>query len=158
MVDLASLEMLEEDLHVGFSGTQQGTTDLQLAAVEPVIFGLAPGWFHHGWCIGADEEVDPIARKHGFEIIGHPPINTSKMAKSLPEPTIMCEPREYLPRNTDITIASSILIATPKGYKEEHFSGTWSTIRRARKHCQFIILIYPNGTWEVEVTDGYATA
>jgi hypothetical protein len=45
---------------------------------------------------------------------------------------VVLTPRPYLVRNRHIVDASSVLIATPKG-DEELRSGTWSTVRYARK-------------------------
>lgn len=139
----------DEFIHVGFSGTQVGMTDEQKQSFRNVLTGLSPGYFHHGWCRGADAEADEIARDLGFKIIGHPPTNTKKMA-TLPEPFIMCDPKDYLDRNLDIAIASEIFVATPKEFKEIKRSGTWSTVRRARGRAEWLCIINPDGSWTVE--------
>lgn len=149
-VAMTDLHIQEDFLHIGFTGNQEGMTDAQKDVLEKLLVGLAPGWFHHGWCIGSDEQSDPIARNVGFQVIGHPPIKTTKMSKTLPDPAIMCEPRDYLDRNTDIAVACPVVIAAPKQTKEILYSGTWSTIRRARKYSTFTIILWPNGHWECE--------
>jgi hypothetical protein len=45
----------------------------------------------------------------------------------------------------DIVVESELLIATPKEVKEQLRSGTWATVRRARKVGIPIILITPDG-------------
>jgi hypothetical protein len=152
-----TFEIEQHDIHVGFTGTQKGMTDAQTETVRSCLQGLGPGFLHHGWCIGADAQADEIARDLGYKIIGHPPIKTAKKA-DLPEPEIMCAPREYMARNDDIAIASSVVVATPKGFKEEKaYSGTWATIRRARKYSLFVIIVWPDGTASIEVgKDGCA--
>lgn len=142
----------DQYIHVGFSGTQGGMTEPQMKSLKSLLLGLSPGYLHHGWCIGADAEADRIGRDLGFKIIGHPPTVTKKMA-ILPEPFIMCDPKEYLDRNTDIALASEIFVATPKEYEEVVRSGTWSTIRRARGRASFICIIWPDGSWEIECRD-----
>ena len=43
-----------------------------------------------------------------------------------------CHPKPYLDRNRDIVDACEVLLATPDG-PERLRSGTWSTVRYARK-------------------------
>jgi hypothetical protein len=124
-------------------------TEPQKGSVHIILTGLSPGFFHHGWCIGADAEADEIARSLGYKIIGHPPKNKSKMA-DLPKPLIMNEPKEYLDRNKDIAIASGVLIGAPKEFTEQQRSGTWSTIRRGRKHSTYVFIVWPDGSWTID--------
>jgi len=50
--------------------------------------------------------------------------------------------KTYLERNLDIVKNSSLLIACPiNKNKEELRSGTWSTIRKARKHKLTIYIL-----------------
>lgn len=128
--------------NVGFSGTQEGMTTRQLEAVHDLLLSL-PGEqetqlnetfeqivFHHGCCIGADEEAAIIARSMGYKLHGHPPKNKSKMSKIVNDFNYAPEP--YLERNKKIVLATKILIATPKTVHEVLRSGTWSTIRYSR--------------------------
>ena len=57
---------------------------------------------------------------------------------------------EYLKRNRAIVKRSDILIATPGQREEILHSGTWSTVRYARKKGIPIWKIYPNGIVETE--------
>lgn len=155
---MADLEVTNLDLHIGFTGTRKGMTDAQKEAVRLILIGLGtPAWLHHGWCDGSDAEADEIARPIGYKVIGHPPLDT-KYKADLPEPEIMCDPKPYLDRDLDIAIASSILVAAPKGFEEEFRSGTWATIRRGRVHCQFVIVVWPDGSWKLEYTDDADTS
>ena len=53
--------------------------------------------------------------------------------------------KDYLVRNHDIVDVCDVLVATP-GQKEEQIrSGTWATIRYARKIRKQIIIVYPDG-------------
>ena len=61
----------------------------------------------------------------------------------------MRKPKPYLERNKDIVDETGLLIATPKG-EEIVRSGTWSTIRYARKNHKKIIIIMPNGNLRFE--------
>jgi hypothetical protein len=50
-----------------------------------------------------------------------------------------------LERNTEIVKACDVLIATPKEQDEVLRSGTWATIRRARKYDKKLAVIFPDG-------------
>ena len=55
----------------------------------------------------------------------------------------MASPAPYLERNKEIVASSNLLIACPVGDKEELRSGTWSTVRFARKICTELVIVYP---------------
>ena len=134
-------------IDIGFTGTQEGMDQNQLKIFGYFMAGLyhhhfSEVRFHHGCCIGSDYDAALLARNLGFFIIGHPPINTIKMQ----DPVIADElrpPREYLDRNMNIVTECSLLIATPKTNAEELRSGTWTTIRYARKQDKPIQYILP---------------
>jgi transposase InsO family protein len=117
-------------------------------ALEKAIekFGPLVG---HGDCVGADAEFDEIAAELGCVRRLYP--------SNLEQTRAHCELRgaiEFansappLTRNGWIVNASSVLIATPKEYREELRSGTWSTIRRARKRSVTIplVIVLPSGS------------
>ena len=54
-------------------------------------------------------------------------------------------PKDYLERNHDIVDETDMLIATPGEEQEVQRSGTWATIRYARKQKRTILTIYPSG-------------
>lgn len=96
---------------------------------------------HHGDCVGADAEFHDIAWGMCF-IIVHPPIEDMYRAFCIaPDKTL--EPRPYLARNKDIVNQSDILIAAPNTLVEEWRSGTWSTVRYARKMGKPVIILDP---------------
>lgn len=131
---------------IGFTGTQKGMTYFQKQQVELLLLGIE-GEFHHGDCIGADAEAHDIAEKY-LKCIIHPPINNDKRA--FKKANIILEPKEYLDRNKDIVKACERLIATPEEYQEQLRSGTWSTVRYARKMKKLIAIIFPNGVRKFE--------
>ena len=85
---------------------------------------------HHGDCIGWDEECHEICAHYGIKIVMYPPIEDRYRA--------FCKggdrmpPKPYLDRNKDIVNAVDFLIAAPDG-PERQRSGTWSTVRYAKK-------------------------
>lgn len=131
-------------MHVGFSGSQFGMSTAQILAVDKLIIDNTVTYVaHSGDCIGADKEFHELVKLRGLLSIGHPPIDDSKRAycdfdEELP-------PEEYLIRNKIIVNSSNWMIFGPKGYKEELRSGTWSTVRYARKIKKNGFIVWPDG-------------
>ncbi len=133
-------------MRVGFTGTRAGMTGPQFAAF---VMSLPAGMtlFRHGCCIGADEEAAlhvadmvPI-----IAVFGHPsdmPAMTSEDALAACADT--ATPERPIHRNRHIVDGSDMLIASPSG-PETMRSGTWSTIRYARKMGKPITICWPNG-------------
>jgi len=139
-------------MDIGFTGTQSGMTlaqkELTLQKLREVLEDRNPlrTAGHHGLCIGADTSFHYMCRELGIPIVGHPPVNQYKMTKFDPSDFIyLWTPREYLDRNHDIVDCSSFLIATPGEVSEQLRSGTWATIRYARKHNVPRYVILPDG-------------
>lgn len=146
---------MEIDRDVGFTGTQQGCAERQLAALVGLLRQLQKRGvvrLRHGACIGADEQAHAVARRIGLGVFKHPPSDTSKMAECpmLPgEET--AEPDEYLKRNRAIVDGAPILVATPKEEEGEALrSGTWATVRYARKKGRVVYIVRPSGKIERE--------
>jgi len=136
---------LNMKISIGFTGTQVGMTDEQKSSLKKYLkISVKYSEYHHGDCIGADEQFHKILEELGTDdIIIHPPIKNVKRAFCKAK-TIL-KPKDYLERNKDIVDASEVLIATPKGFDEELRSGTWSTIRYCKKQKKSAFIIYPNG-------------
>lgn len=139
-------------MKVGFTGTQIGMKTEQVITLKRLLSAQRVDEFHHGDCIGADDEAVgvvkelkkrlPLTWKRKPKIICHPPSNDSKRAwNDFDEER---SPKPYLDRNHDIVDESDILIAAPKGY-EVLRSGTWATVRYARKQGKRVIIIWPSG-------------
>jgi len=138
-------------MRVGFTGTQRGMTEKQKNKVRDLFILLAATEFHHGDCIGADAHAHDIfkcCRKQ--RIVLHPPTIPDKRAfcsahHSLP-------PLPYLDRNKEIVLSTDLLIATPGEPDEQLRSGTWSTIRFARKQGRPLYIVLPDGSTREENT------
>lgn len=134
---------------LGFTGTQEGLSELQGLALVDLLWSLDFSAFHHGDCLGADSYADYVVRNKGLAVHIHPPVNPAKRA--------FCDRRggtsvvygllPYLKRNQRIVEACDRLIACPKG-PEELRSGTWSTVRYARRLAKPVTIVYPDGTIE----------
>lgn len=135
--------MIVNDL--GMTGTsRKDLTAKQIDGVLSLVHKLNPMRVHHGVCIKADEQFHKLIEKNfpRIHIIGHPPINQRAMAQGLSFYALW-EPKEYLMRNRDIVNVSQTMIALPEGTKETLRSGTWYTVRYARKRCLPVKIIYP---------------
>ena len=135
--------------HIGFTGTQAGATPEQHAAVERLLIDLLATDLHHGDCLGADHEAHLIARDQlDLRVHLHIPLNDSRRARCVPRDgiDIVYPPKPYLERNHDIVDNSAALIATPKEMNETLRSGTWATIRYARRQGKPVYIVWPDGT------------
>lgn len=137
-------------MRIGYTGTQRGMTgDQKHVAVN--LLSQRDGEFHHGDCIGGDSDAHDIVINLPYWIVIHPPINKSKRAfKKAHE---FREPEDYLARNRGIVDETERLVATPGEFEEQLRSGTWSTIRYARKLRRPIWIIFPDGSVKCEVYD-----
>lgn len=134
---------------IGFTGTRNGMTDEQKAEVtsflsrtfldEPWAKGL------HGDCIGADADFDAICKELGMEVNIRPCTHKSRAHCDSPA---LAEPKAPLDRNKDIVNDAHIMVACPPTEHELLRSGTWSTIRYARKKNKTLVVVYPSGKVE----------
>lgn len=113
-----------------------------------LMLELRPDKLVHGDCIGADTEAHIVAVLFEVGVRIRPCDITGKRSHCTGFEW-KAEPEAPLDRNQKIVEDCDILIATPKG-PEERRSGTWSTIRRARKLGRPIAIIWPDGTIERE--------
>ncbi len=137
--------MTDHELHVGFTGTRRGMTLRKKAAVrEHFDNNDHIVYLHHGDCIGADAEAHAEALYFGIRIWTHPPKDQKYRARV--SSVMHQEPlKTYLKRNHDIVDSTTYLIATPSGFTEVRRSGTWATVRYARKQGKEVVIIYLDG-------------
>ena len=132
--------------NVGFTGTRQGMTPYQMNSLEACLqfaFDGPGSEFHHGLCIGADDEAAQIAYAVGYKIIAHPGIVHPSKSGSFAHNDQVLERKLPLIRNHDIVDAVNELYAAPKESREVLRSGTWATIRYARKRGIYIAVLDP---------------
>lgn len=116
---------------IGITGSQRGATRAQLQALTRRLVELGCVELHHGDCIGADAQAHETARALGLRIVIHPPMSDAKRAFCAGDEVRPV--RQYLDRNHDIVDASDVIIGLPATRSEAQRSGTWATIRYARK-------------------------
>lgn len=134
---------------IGFTGTRKGVTD---ACKQQLFFHLDQtrhnAELHHGDCIGADETAHGVAAGLLIPIVIHPPISSGTRAFCQNYSRI-CQPLGYIDRDRKIVEETHYLIACPEG-EEKIRSGTWTTVRYARKLLRPILILWPNGGWTTE--------
>ena len=146
-------------MKIGFTGTRNGTTTQQMMQVNALLDALA--WahrhgpvssarsmeFHHGGAVDADRKAAKLARHIGYEVHWHPcpGVALSDVMQDDPDAVndIWHEVFPPLTRNRDIVDVSGVLIAVPKKREEELRSGTWATIRYARKVGRLTMMVWP---------------
>ena len=132
-------------MKTGFTGTQNGMTPKQIVSVLGLLTGTTEG--HHGVCIGADEQFHRMCIRSGCRTVGHPPVDTNKMSQNC-----ICheqrKPKPFLIRNHEIVDDVDRMIAAPAQGKEILRSGTWATIRYAKKVGRLLRVVFPDGTIE----------
>lgn len=132
---------------IGFTGTHTGMSPRQMQRLIQALRENGVTELHHGDCIGADSQA------HWFAVLGgqvqriviHPPSNPTrregrKASDAYPKIVVLPE-AEYLARNRAIVNATQALIAAPRSEIEETRSGTWATIRYARKLGRSIYIL-----------------
>ena len=156
--------------HIGFTGTREDMTAAQRESFKAVILAVHRGRdisFHHGACVGADEEAELLLSELSlteplsfFSLTRYPAdVGANLRAKGalgasefVASNTTVKPDKPPLERNKDIVNASDIMIACPKEPLEVLRSGTWATIRYARKIQRPLYLILPDGTVKEERT------
>lgn len=114
---------------VVFTGTRHGMSIRQRVQLGKTL-SLLRGYrlatecaFHHGAAVGADEQAGKIASLASFVIVEHPAAGNP------------------LRRNREMVAMADIVVAAPASDAEELRSGTWATIRYARKACVPVVML-----------------
>ena len=141
-------------LQIGFTGSRQEPNKLQKDWLEAKLFDfkedLSGGifsdeliGFHHGDCLGSDAYAHSIAKELKYWIVVHPP--QSKSLRAYCQGNELMEELNYLERNWEIVRRCEILIALSSTNEEIMRSGTWATVRYARKSEKTVYLCGPDG-------------
>jgi len=129
---------------VGFTGPRGGMTGPQRFGCAELLEKFGIQEVHLGDCVGADDDMYEIAGAAECYLTGHPPDNDK--FRAFRHYHAEREPKPYLDRNHDIVDESDWMIATPEQFEEQQRSGTWSTVRYARKTGKPLCLVWPDGT------------
>lgn len=129
---------------LGMSGSRDGMSDEAKRTLKKLLKEYEVKEAHHGDCVGADTRFHAIMKKKGIRVVVHPPKN-SKM-RSFCEGDEVRKPLDYIERNHQIVDESDILVSFPSTKHEVLRSGTWATIRYARKRGKKVIIIHQDGS------------
>jgi len=133
-------------MNIGFTGTRNGMTVEQMIALKELLNILEePLIAHHGDCVGADKNFHDIIKKFrpNTLIHIHPPSFTAERAFCKGD--VLLSEEDYRTRNYNIVDSCDILIAAPYRNTEESYSGTWMTVRYARRKQKRHVIIWPTG-------------
>ena len=139
-LDLAKLSI------VGFTGTRTGMTEEQKNTVSNLLGLIEPNEVHHGDCIGADAQFHELAMSMGIRVVIHPASGVGEQRAYCSGSYFTHDARPPLERNKDIVDACTDMIATPVAHKEVLRSGTWATIRYARKQGVSLNIVLPDSS------------
>ena len=136
---------------VGFTGTSKGASPWQVEQLEERLKELKEDGFdefHHGLCIGADEQAAKVAKKLGFRVVAHPGFSKKHPDSLLyrsefTENDEVREAKPHIDRDHDIVDETEYLLAMPLTYAEQTRSGTWTTVRYARTKNRPMDVIRP---------------
>lgn len=134
---------------LGITGTRDGWTPQQEREFRGRILQFMPTHFHHGDCIGVDDQAANVVNEmlSLCRIISHPPSDGAYRARN-PHAWHTRSPMGYLSRNLAIVNACDVLIACPKEMEPQARGGTWYTYRYAKEKGKATILILPDGQTE----------
>ncbi len=144
-------------MHLGFTGTRNELTHKQLQILDLYLNNRKElhGYsiFHHGDCVGADRAAAYLAKKYGYHVVAHPPVDARYRAFVYSDE--VNEPKDYLERDRHIVQCSSLIVSLPRKEVtlEEILNcengtrrgGTYYTTRYALKHIKWVYMITPKG-------------
>ena len=124
----------------GFTGNRYGLSHQQTEAIKKLFLSSPPLAVVHGDCIGTDQAFHFLCEEQKIPVVIYPP-KDPKLRAFCKSDYVMRED-DYLKRNKKIVDFCDELIACPNTTREELRSGTWATIRNARKKGK-IVHIFP---------------
>lgn len=129
----------------GFTGTRKGMTSFQKAITRRVMLIGRPLVVRHGGAWGADEEFHAVwaldLRRRGLADVWPASQDRADLFK---QENVHVQPvMPPLDRNVEIAKRSKFLLATPHYAEEELQSGTWHTIRTAKRLKVPTLIIWP---------------
>ena len=122
----------------GFTGSRFGLSNNQTNQIVDLLKNKDI-IVAHGDCVGADSVFHKICEKLNVKIIIHPP--TDNKLRAFCKSEFIEKPLPYLKRNHNIVDFCDELIACPQSSQEVLRSGTWATIRYAKKSGKKVHII-----------------
>lgn len=139
---------------IGITGTRLAPTLLQagrLGATLQRLIGEGYDELEHGDCNGFDALAHDLAMPLGLTVSVRPPLDPTHRAFRVGHHGY--EPAPYMTRNRLIVMDCTVLIAgpaCPENAVGSIRSGTWATVRMARRMGTPVTLIWPDGRVETD--------
>jgi len=133
---------------ISFTGTRKGMSKYQIDTFVKLLYEYGAQVFIHGDCVGADADAHVLAMSQGIEVLKRP-CNIERQRAFTDGGRVVAEPEAPLIRNRKIVDDGEQLIACPGTFHEEQRSGTWATIRYAKRNDKPVTIIWPDGTTSV---------
>lgn len=145
------------------TGPREGIRSAQAEVVSQIFrcnlqsndFYLPTGFdtVHHGDCTGFDAFIHGLTEEeqysHIHRIIHPPKVSTFRAFCKCTRPgDEMRHEEHYLVRDRRMVSEGDMLLAAPKTYTQQLHSGTWYTVRHARKKLLPTLIVWPNGEHE----------
>jgi|SRR5262252_9344418 len=143
-------------MKIAFTGTRKGMTPAQQDSVAIAFAKLDALVLHHGACRGADRVAHAILVQTFGSMSAHHmhPTNEEQhlwaFSVARQPDVIYTLETDPIKRNHLMIDLSEALVAAPSKKQEELRSGTWATIRYARKLHKPIYFCWPDGTITTE--------
>lgn len=153
---VANMSPKTDEVRWAFTGTQRGLTHAQYLALDNVIRDeilMSAVSIAHGGCLGADIEFHELLLQ--FRLGPQTTVYPSNIPKKSAFDNLqgvdkygvtIREPRDPLERNRYMIHRCDRLLACPGEMEEVVRSGTWATVRHARRCHRRITFVWPNGT------------
>ena len=132
-------------MHLMITGTRKGLTEAQFDVIKQfIIEDNGTEVFHNGDCSGVDQQVTLMFQDIAPEVwvVCHPAIRVGTRAYG--EYDEIREGKGPLIRDQDMVDEADYLWAAP-AFEEIVRSGTWATVRMARKKGIPITIVMPDG-------------
>lgn len=135
-------------MKISFTATQNGLTARQWTRVWDELIAAKPSAVIHGACKGGDDEIDDVCLRLGIQRVVFPSDHPTKSrlqrcVERGGKIIVAREPMFSLARNPLIVDAGDRLIACPSQARMIVRSGTWATVRYARKKHVNVLIIEP---------------
>lgn len=138
---------MDNSIKIGFTGNRYGLTDEQKNQIITILDNYENIIVSHGDCVGSDTDFHNLCvdyrnthKNKNIRIDIYPPNNP--ILRAFNQGDVLMDEQPYLQRNANIVENSMILIACPIDKNNEITrSGTWSTIRKARKLKREIFIL-----------------
>lgn len=158
---------------IGFTGTSDGLTEPQKTTLFEIMtmlnvvlsstkepYGEKPIRGIHGDCIGGDATFHASCMTLEIPVGIYPGHDAEKKSPKRARCDMMecssfgvcidvARSAPYLERNDLIAQMSDLLLVCPKERDEQQRSGTWVTYRYAKKHGTPVVVVFPEGDFEV---------